>query len=487
MSIDIQRFDPELEKDLVTRIDVLDEQIEPLAAHLNAMHESKPLADEADGGEEGSDGWTTAETNKALTLGDRLRSFREERHQHQSRLDSIRMSKPRNLLPAELAKPSALERLLREGPNGVDGEEVKAQLEKVRETNFANTAPKAGTYTSWLIEDGVSDRQAFHINERRARMAIATNDPAGSAVVPPTTLPTIVDALASYSGALQICQIMDSTDGKQTKIPQIDATAQKGSYASENAPAAEQQTPDLGEVSIGSHSMNTGYIDITNEMIDDADIDIVAYVIKQLARRAGRAMNEKFTVGTGVNQPEGFLTKAKERTLTSNSSITFPRDIIRLIFDIDDAYIEGEQGIGGFPAGAGLPFNGSGKVAFTFNRSVEAAFLEATDNQGRPLWSPNIQTGKPDRLQGYQYVTNSDMPKVAGSAKVVAFGNFDYHVIRMVKKLAIHTFFDSATAINNRVRILGYARNDSKGVSKPYSTGTNNGKWPAIACLKMGT
>ena len=475
---DLTRFDPELEKSLVADIETKDEQIAPLAEAIQEMHDAK--GDEA--------GWSNPETNKALAKGALLRELRAERHEMQTRLDNLRFTKPLNLLPGEAAQPSALERFLRNGASAVESEELAAQAASISESNMENTAPKGvADFTSWAITEGVSSRQKAMIQHQGAKMLIAGDQATGSAVVPPSTIPTIVDALAAFSGAMQICQIMDSKDGKETKIPQIDATTQKGRYlASEGTTAVSQDTPALSQVSIGSHTLTTDYIDITREMIEDADVDIEGYLIKQLARRAGRAMNEKFTVGTGTNEPEGFLNKARERTLTSNSTISFPRDLIRLAFDIDDAYFEGEKGLGGFPAGAGLPFSGGGKTAFTFNRATEASFLEATDNQGRPLWSPNIQTGKPDMFQGFPYVTNSDIPKVGANAKTVAFGNFDYHVIRMVKKLVVHSFYDSGTALTNSVRILGWARNDAKAVAKPYASGDHSGKVPSIACIKMG-
>ena len=192
-------------------------------------------------------------------------------------------------------------------------------------------------------------------------------------------------------------------------------------------------------------------------------------------------MNEKFTVGSGTNEPNGFMTSPTELTAASATGITFPDEFFDLEYAIDEAYLIGEKGTGGLPSGSGWA-NRDGIIGFTFNRATEGILRKAKDTDGRPLWQPSITAGKPDMINGYPYVTNNDIATVATGAKTVAFGNFGNHKIRLQDSIALWNFWDSGTAMSNSRRLIGFSRADADNVMMPIGSPA---RWPSHAALKQ--
>jgi HK97 family phage major capsid protein len=67
-----------------------------------------------------------------------------------------------------------------------------------------------------------------------------------------------------------------------------------------------------------------------------------------------------------------------------------------------------------------------------FNDNTLLAIKKLTDSNNRPLWSPGIAAGEPDRFDGDRYVVNDDMPDMAASAKPILYGDFSNYFIRDV-------------------------------------------------------
>lgn len=70
--------------------------------------------------------------------------------------------------------------------------------------------------------------------------------------------------------------------------------------------------------------------------------------------------------------------------------------------------------------------------------------------------------GAPDRLLGYEVVTNDDVAVMAANAKSIAFGDFSKFVIRDVAgSMIMRRFDDSAFALNGQVGFCGWIRSGS--------------------------
>ena len=89
------------------------------------------------------------------------------------------------------------------------------------------------------------------------------------------------------------------------------------------------------------------------------------------------------------------------------------------------------------------------------------------DGNGRYLWKPGLEIGKPDTILGHEIYTSTYMPAITNvpgtdaGKKVLLFGDFDYYWIadrtnRSMKRL------DELYAVNDQVGFLGTQRVDGK-------------------------
>ena len=197
-------------------------------------------------------------------------------------------------------------------------------------------------------------------------------------------------------------------------------------------------------------------IRVSNELLHDSAFDIASYIAQRLGRRFGNCEENAFINGTGVStdpsttpsQPTGILTSLTSPAVTTEdaSTITFD-DVYKLFYGLKGPYRQ--------------------KAKFLCNETVLLQLMLLKDGNGRYLWKPGLEIGKPDTILGHEIYTSTYMPAITnvGSAdagkKVLLFGDFDYYWIadrtnRSMKRL------DELYAVNDQVGFLGTQRVDGK-------------------------
>ena len=196
-------------------------------------------------------------------------------------------------------------------------------------------------------------------------------------------------------------------------------------------------------------------IRVSNELLHDSAFDIASYVANRLGRRFGDAEENAFINGTGVSatagvasQPTGILTTLTTPAATTEnaSSITFD-DVFRLFYGLKGPYRQ--------------------KAKFLCNETVLLQLMILKDGDGRYLWKPGLEVGKPDTILGHPIYTSTYMPALTNTPandagkKVLLFGDFNYYWVadrtnRSLKRL------DELYAVNDQVGFLGTQRVDGK-------------------------
>ena len=462
-------YDATREAELVATIAEKTEKELSIREQMNAMQEATP-----------DSGWDDATTNRYVALNTDLSRVETERERAQNSLDTMLFYKPKETAVAEGSDADILERCIRKGRSGLTGEEIDSMEARMTALGFGDGDPNPGETGPAIFTTGISPEQA----RRRAmfadqRNALVTSDTAsGQNFIDTETLPTVVDTLSQFGGALRVCGRLSSSKSSPIRIPQEDAASQKGVLVStQGTPVTENQTPNPGFVTFENYTFNSGWVEVTNEMIADSGFDIVGWVLVQLQRRIGRIMNEKFTKGTGTNEPTGFMAAPLQFNAATATGISFPDELLDLEYEIDEAYLMGEKGPGGLPS-EGMA-NRDGMIGFTFNRKTEGYLRKAKDTDGRPLWQPGITMGVPSMINGWPYETNNDIDTIATGKKTVVFGNLGNHKIRLTNAIALYNFWDSGTATRNARRLLGFARADSNNIVAKNS----DSRWPSHVTL----
>lgn len=135
------------------------------------------------------------------------------------------------------------------------------------------------------------------------------------------------------------------------------------------------------------------------DFLHDNQYHFEKHLTQRLARSFGKAEEDAFLNGNGVEQPTGLLNSAEEGVTTT--SITFD-DVVRLYFSLDKEY--------------------RSKAAWIMNDETAMALRLLKDSNGNALWNHANDTifGKPVYISNY-------MPSATSGKKPICFGDYSYY------------------------------------------------------------
>jgi len=145
-------------------------------------------------------------------------------------------------------------------------------------------------------------------------------------------------------------------------------------------------------------------VKITSDFIHDASFSVEKYLIDRLGKNFGRAEDNGFINGTGVNESTGILadTGGADVALTT-STLTYD-NMLTLYHSTDKCYRK--------------------NAVWLMNDETALHLRKLKDDDGNYLWNANNDTilGKPVVISEY-------MPDIEAGSKPVAFGDFSYYWI----------------------------------------------------------
>jgi len=236
-----------------------------------------------------------------------------------------------------------------------------------------------------------------------------TSDPDGGYLVTPQMSTTIVKSVFETSPMRQIAAVETISSDALELIDDHDQAA--AGWTSETGSISETSTPVIAKRNIATHELYA-QPKATQKLVDDAAIDIEAWLADKIADIFARKENTAFVAGNGVGCPRGILSYAagsswnqiQQVNSGTNGAVTAD-GLINLFYALKDEY--------------------SRNASFLMNRTtVQAVRLlkEATTNQY--LWQPGLAAGAPDTLMGVPVMMAADMPTAATNSLSVAVGDF---------------------------------------------------------------
>lgn len=268
-------------------------------------------------------------------------------------------------------------------------------------------------------------------------------------------------AMKAWSGMLEVASIFRTGSGADMNFPTADATGEVGEIVGQNAGATLGETT-FGNTALTVYKYSSKKIALPWELIQDAFLDIEAYIQELLAMRLGRIQNTHFTVGTGSGQPRGIVTGAAlgKTGVTGQTTTVIYDDLVDLEHSINRAY-RASPGFGFMMADSSL------KVV----RKIK-------DLDGRPIFVPGYEAGNPggapDRLLNRPVTINDDVAAMAANAKSILCGDFRKYKVRRVMDLTLFRMVDSAFTLNGQVGFVAFQRTggnlvDAGGAVKYYA------------------
>lgn len=275
--------------------------------------------------------------------------------------------------------------------------------------------------------------EVMSVDERKA-LSVGT-DPDGGYVVNPDLSGRIVmkvfetSPMRAYAGIQVI-----STDALEGLFDLEEASS---GWVGETDARSETGTPQLGKWRIPVHELYAKP-KATQKLLDDASINMEAWLASKVAEKFARDEANAFVVGNGVGKPRGFL--------TYSSGTTLPGTIEQFPTGSSGAFAAAPNG-GDVLINAlyGLKAQYRANATWFMNRATMTATRKLKDSDGAYLWSPGIAAGQPASLLGYPVASFEDMPDPAANSLSIAVGDMR-EAYQIVDRLGIRTLRDPYSA-----------------------------------------
>lgn len=277
-------------------------------------------------------------------------------------------------------------RFLQFGMEGLNYEERSMMDKQKRGTNTLLAGDTSTTYAGYLLPEGFSNE--------------------------------LHQSLKAYGGMLQAARIFNTATGNNMQWPTLDDTSATGELTSEGAGVTVQDAT-FSRKTFASYNVTSTMVKVSMQLLQDEGVLFEQELPGMLATRQGRKLNNFFTVGTGSSQPTGVMAASNGSAKGADAGATTVtrENLIDLVHSIDPAYIAAP-----------------GTKAWMFNNTTLGYLkkLSIGSSDDRPLLYMGQTMADPATLEGYPYVINQDVANVGTGLKSIAFGNWNYYIIRQV-------------------------------------------------------
>ena len=182
-------------------------------------------------------------------------------------------------------------------------------------------------------------------------------------------------------------------------------------WTHETETRTETKTPQINKKVIMVHEIYA-QPKATQKLVDDASIDIEAWLAEKIVDVFSRKENAAFINGDGIGKPKGILSypsgtkwnEIEQIASGENGAIT-SEGIFKLYYSLKEIHAV--------------------KAKFLMSRAAVQALRMLKDTRsGKYLWQPSLEAGTPDSLLGAEVVQSPDMPALTQGALAIAFADF---------------------------------------------------------------
>lgn len=269
-------------------------------------------------------------------------------------------------------------------------------------------------------------------------MAVGS-DPDGGYVVPNEVATSWTTRIHDSSPVRQHARIV-TTERNAYEEPS-DPTEAQSSWVGEASSRPETSPPQLGSLIIPAHEMYA-MPKATQTLLEDASVDIGAWLEGKVAASFARKEATAFVVGDGHLKPKGFTTYPTSSAAdsarawgtmqyvptghASSFASSNPGDaLISLMFALRSEYMAG--------------------AVWMMNRLTAAAVAKFRDAEDRPFYLQPLQGAQTPMLLGHPVVLAEDMPNVGSGNFPIAFGNFAAGYTIVDRRLSLTVLRDPYT------------------------------------------
>lgn len=309
----------------------------------------------------------------------------------------------------------------------------------------AKVEPDEKAIAAWAENFGLymrrDDKGGAHALQEAFQAALQTgSDPDGGYLVPTEVSKRIIEKAYETSPMSEVAYT-ETIGTKELEIPRDEAEAGAG-WVGETDARPETSTPNLGLSKIVAHEMYASP-KATQNMLEDAGIDIEGWLSRKVGEKFGRLEATAFLLGDGVNKPRGLLTypagtnNGQVEQVNSGAATDFTYDgLINTVFTLKDPY--------------------EANASWLINRLGIRNVAKLKDLEGRYVWDFGNTREKMGRatLLGYPVRRATDVAAPGAGALMAAFGDLK-QAYTIVRRLGVTTLRDPYT---NKPYVIFYSR-----------------------------
>ena len=227
------------------------------------------------------------------------------------------------------------------------------------------------------------------------------NDTSGGMLATETISNRILQPIVETSPIRQYCSTMTITTKTLTMPTYL------GDMQCEWEGEAEtgiETTCSFGTQSVTPFRLSTT-VPVTIDMLMNTDFDIEGYIMQKANEAFSVKENRAFCLGTGVKQPQGFLTAQElvdDAKQTAGTGKINGDDIMTLLGELKSGYNE----------------------MLTLNRRTLAHLRTIRTTDSGYLWTPGLNGPVANTIAGCPYFISADMPDMASNAIPVALADW---------------------------------------------------------------
>lgn len=220
----------------------------------------------------------------------------------------------------------------------------------------------------------------------------------------------------------------------------MDESDVESGWVNETQERPETGGPDLKPLSIPVHELYAAP-KASQQILDDANIDLGAWLEGKIADRFVRVEGSAFSSGDGIGKPRGYLTydTTPEKDFTRAygkfqhvpAGATAPSDeqladaLVRLSLTLRTPY--------------------RGGASWLMSREAAIRIRQIKDSNKHFIWQPGLQDGSPDRLCGFPVAYDDNMAAIGTDTIPVALADWK-QAYQIVDRHGIRFLRDNLTA-----------------------------------------
>jgi HK97 family phage major capsid protein len=317
---------------------------------------------------------------------------------------------------------------------------ARAEWGKIIHPDVVESAEARSNNAFDLFLRGQSSQRSWDVdfravaNEKRAirsgargtefRDLVVGTATAGGNTVPTSFVRALYDYLEVYSGMRRTnATIITTAGGEKLEFPKV-TTGGTAALVLEGSAIGEVD-PTFGKMTLDAFKYGQ-LLQYSFELAQDTGVDLLGFAARDFGRALGRVTDTAYVLGTGSNEPQGLMTVAGTGTTGGTGFAGVPTfdDLITMVYSVNEEYRQGAQ--------------------WLMRDATAAAIRKLKDNDGQYLWQPSQQVGTPDRLLGFEVVTDPNVAATGLNANSLAFGDFSTFYIRDVGAVRIERSDDFA-------------------------------------------